>query len=185
MSHSDPLILRVHLDNAGSYEIGDEVWQEPLADAIRTEAETIADYVGSDLLHPSGRASRLALRDWVVAEMTAALRQAGDTYTAPDGVAYSLINQAQLDLMAGEDTLAPMSPAQPTPVVAEVLRFQDLPLGSSGTRCAVVRWSGGTESQALAWYSDEILICEGDLLGKTQDQARSLHFRRDRDWLQS
>ena len=84
-----------------------------------------------------------------------------------------------------EDTLASMSPAQPAPTVEEVLRFEDLPLGSSATRAAVVRWSDGTESQALAWYSDEILICEGDLLGKTQDQLRSLHFRRDRDWLQS
>ena len=47
------------------------------------------------------------------------------------------------------------------------------------------RVDGGTESQALAWYADEILICEGDLLGKTRDELRSLHFRRDRDWLQS
>jgi hypothetical protein len=26
---------------------------------------------------------------------------------------------------------------------------------------------------------------KGDLIGKTRDQLRSLHFRRDRDWLQS
>jgi hypothetical protein len=26
---------------------------------------------------------------------------------------------------------------------------------------------------------------KGDLLGKSRDQLRSLHFRRDRDWLQS
>ena len=44
------------------------------------------------------------------------------------------------------------------------------------------RW---TESEALTWYADEILICEGDLIGKTQEQLRSVHFRRDRDWLQS
>ena len=37
----------------------------------------------------------------------------------------------------------------------------------------------------MTWYSDEILICEGDLLAKTRDELRSLHFRRDRDWLQS
>jgi hypothetical protein len=30
-----------------------------------------------------------------------------------------------------------------------------------------------------------ILICEGDLLGNTREQLCSLHFRRDRDWLQS
>jgi hypothetical protein len=47
-----------------------------------------------------------------------------------------------------------MSPAQSAPVVEEVLRFEDLPLDSSATRAAVVRWSDGTESQALAWYGD-------------------------------
>ena len=26
---------------------------------------------------------------------------------------------------------------------------------------------------------------KGDLLGKTHEQLRSLHFHRDRDWLQS
>ena len=26
---------------------------------------------------------------------------------------------------------------------------------------------------------------KGDLVGKTRDQIRALHFRRDRDWLQS
>jgi hypothetical protein len=53
------------------------------------------------------------------------------------------------------------------------------------SRRAVVRWSDGTESEALRWYADEVLVCEGDLIGKTQDELRSLHFRRDRDWLQS
>jgi len=28
-------------------------------------------------------------------------------------------------------------------------------------------------------------MCEGDLVGRTLDAIRSLHFRRDRDWLQS
>jgi hypothetical protein len=175
----------VHLDGAEPYEIGDEIWQQPLADAIRTEAKTIAEYAGPGLLPLPGRAGRDALRNHVLIEMTAALRQAGDTYTASDGVAYTLAAEAQLDLPASDDTLAPVGPAQTTPIVEEVLRFADLPLGSSATRAAVVRWSDGAESQALAWYSDEILICEGDLLGKTQDQLRSLHFHRDRDWLQS
>jgi hypothetical protein len=30
-----------------------------------------------------------------------------------------------------------------------------------------------------------VLASEGDLMGKTQVEIRSLHFRRDRDWLQS
>jgi len=71
------------------------------------------------------------------------------------------------------------------PVVEDVLAFEDLPIGSTGSRRAVVRWSDGTEGEALRWYGDEVLVCEGDLIGKTQAELRSLHFRRDRDWLQS
>jgi hypothetical protein len=71
------------------------------------------------------------------------------------------------------------------PVVEEVLRVEDLPLGSTGSRRAIVRWSDGTESAALTFYADEVLFCEGDLVGKTEAQIRSLHFRRDRGYLQS
>ena len=85
------------------------------------------------------------------------------------------------------DTLgvASMSASDPNPTIIEVLRFEDLPLGSRGSRRAIARWSDGSESEALTWYADEILICEGDLVGKTRDELRSLQFRRDRDWLQS
>ena len=157
MSHSNPLILHLHLDGAEPYELGDEIWQQSLADAIRAEAQTIAEHAGPDLLRLSGQADRVALRDRLIAEMTAALRHAGDTYTAPDRVAYTLTDHGQLDLAPREDTLRAMSPAQPAPVVEEVLRFEDLPLGSSGTRRAVVRWSDGSEGTALAWYGDELL----------------------------
>lgn len=78
-----------------------------------------------------------------------------------------------------------VSPGAASPTVIEVLRFEDLPLGSRGSRRAVVRWSDGSEGEALTWYADEILVCEGDLVGKTREQLRSLHFHRDRDWLQS
>jgi hypothetical protein len=71
------------------------------------------------------------------------------------------------------------------PIVEEVLRFEDLPLGSAGSRRAVVRWSDGTEDVPITWYSDEILVCDGDLVGKTRAEVRLLQFRRDRDWLQS
>ena len=70
-------------------------------------------------------------------------------------------------------------------VVEEVLRFEDLPVGSMASRRAVVRWSDGTESEALRYYDEEVLVSEGDLVGKTREQIRSLHFRRDRDWLRS
>ncbi len=78
-----------------------------------------------------------------------------------------------------------MSTPDTSPTVTEVVRFEDLAIGLRGTRRAIVRWSDGSESEALNWYADEVLISEGDLIGKTREQLRSLHFRRDRDWLQS
>lgn len=82
-------------------------------------------------------------------------------------------------------TVQAMSSRSAEAVVSEVLRFETLPLAEGGARRAVVRWSDGTESIPLSWYEDEILITEGDLVGKTRSQIRSLHFQRDRDWLQS
>jgi hypothetical protein len=75
--------------------------------------------------------------------------------------------------------------AEDDPTVVEVLRFEDLALGSLASRRAVVRWSDGSESEVLRWYSDEVMFTEGDFIGKSREQLRSLHFRRDRDWLQS
>ena len=78
-----------------------------------------------------------------------------------------------------------MSASDPGPVIQEVLRFEDLPSGAaSGSRRAVVRWSDGSEGVALTWYADETLVCDGDLVGNTREQLRSLHFRRDRNWIQ-
>ena len=59
-------------------------------------------------------------------------------------------------------SLGDVSASDTSPTVVEVLRFEDLPLGSRGSRRAVVRWSDGSEGEALAWYADEILVCEGD-----------------------
>jgi hypothetical protein len=47
-----------------------------------------------------------------------------------------------------------MSASNTSPIVTEVVRFQDLPPGSRGTRRAIARWSDGTESEALTWYAD-------------------------------
>jgi hypothetical protein len=185
MSRPAPLTLRVLVRDAPSYAIGDEIWQVGHADAIATEADTIANLAGAELLEQPTGVCRNALRLRVVQEMTDALVSSGDTYTAPDGVAYELINQAQPEGSLEQDTLDPVSATPPNPVVDEVLCFESLPVGSSADRRAIVRWSDGTEGQALAWYSDEILVCEGDLLGRTEEELRSLHFRRDRDWLQS
>src|SRR5206468_4058064 len=45
-------------------------------------------------------------------------------------------------------------PADSSPTVTEVVRFEDLPLGSRGTRRAIARWSDGSKREALTWYSD-------------------------------
>jgi hypothetical protein len=78
-----------------------------------------------------------------------------------------------------------MSAPEPNAVVEEVLRFEELPPGSQGSRRAVVRWSDGTEGKAIRFWADEVRFSEGDVLGQTREQLRALHFRRDRDWLQS
>ena len=156
------MILKVHLQGAASYDVGDEIWQESLADAIHAEAETIAGYAGSDLLESPDQAHRDALRDRLVDEMTSALVSVGDRYRAPDGVLYSLIEQSAPDPPSGEGRLSAMGTRTSEPIVEEVLRFEDLPLGSAGTRRAVVRWSDGTEDAPMTWYGDEILVCEGD-----------------------
>jgi hypothetical protein len=70
------------------------------------------------------------------------------------------------------------------PVVEEVLRVERLAPGALASRRAIARWSDGTVGECARWYDDEVLLCEG-LIGKTREQIRSLHFRRDRDWLQS
>jgi hypothetical protein len=177
------MILRIHVQGAHDYDIGDEIWQQSLEEAIAGEAETIAGYAGSDLLESPDEARRDALRDQIIVEMTSALVDIGDEYRAPDGVRYSLVDEPEPDSVPG--SLSGVSPGASEPVVEEVVRFEDLPLGSAGSRRAIVRWSDGTESAALTFYADEVLFSEGDLLGKTQAQLRSLHFRRDRDWLQS
>jgi hypothetical protein len=176
------MMLRIHVDGAPSYEIGDEIWQQSLAAAIREEAEVIADSVGSGLLDGSARQLRNAMQELIVAAMTQALVQVGDTHQAPDGVVYSLLEPSAQDRHR-EDMVNEVTCSEP--VIEDVLRFEDLPVGSSASRRAVVRWSDGTESEGLRWYADEVLICEGDLLGKTREQLRSLHFQRDHDWLQS
>jgi hypothetical protein len=67
--------------------------------------------------------------------------------------------------------------------VLDVISVEALPIGASGSRRAIVRWSDGDVGEVLRWWDDEVLFCEGDLLGKTEAQLRSLHFRRDRDYL--
>ena len=155
------MILTVHVPGAVPYEIGDEIWQQPLEDAIRAEAETIAEHAGSDLLQSPDRAHRNELRDQLIAEMTRALVHTGDRYRAPDGVLYSLIDDPAETDDDGPVTIGIM-PSDPSPTVQAVLRFETLPIGSLASRRAIVRWSDGSESAALNWYADEVQMTEGD-----------------------
>jgi hypothetical protein len=53
-----------------------------------------------------------------------------------------------------------------------VVAVEDLP-GSRATRRLIAEWSDGTQSKALAWFSDEWLVSEGDLIGLTRDEVRA------------
>ena len=54
------------------------------------------------------------------------------------------------------------------PIVEEVVRCEDLPPGSLAGRRMIVRWSDGTEGEAVRFYQDEVLFSEGDLVGRTR-----------------
>jgi hypothetical protein len=132
------MILKAHVPDAPSHEIGDEIWQQSLPDAIRAVAEIIADDAGPGLLEPADKADRGALRERTKAEMSQALMRVGDTYRAPDGVLYSLTDRPELDPRGDEGRVTSVSSPTPGPVVEEVLRFEDLPLGPAGTRSGEV-----------------------------------------------
>ena len=71
-----------------------------------------------------------------------------------------------------------MSAPDTSPTVIEILRFEDLPLGSRGTRRAIARWSDGTESEALTNYAD---LC-GCPHKSAYADARVMPTRRRSDW---
>ena len=149
----DPtMILKIHVRDAEPYYVGDEIWHCPLEEAIAAEARTIAEDAGSDLIQSPEDRERL--REQVTGEMTRALTQVGDRYLAPDGILYSLIDESGDDEQ--ESTTIGEVPAA-SPTVQRVVRFEDLPVGSLGSRRAIVRWSDGTRSEALTWYADEML----------------------------
>ena len=91
---SGGLILGVHVAGAEPSRIGDEIWEQSHDEAIRFEASIVAQDAGCELLESPSPKHRDELRDQVIAEMTAALTQPGDSYQAPDGVRYSLTRDA-------------------------------------------------------------------------------------------
>jgi hypothetical protein len=167
------MLLVLDAPGAEARTVGDEIWEQPLADAIRSEAQIVADYATEQLLESCGCGSRRDFASWLTAEMLRTLRGPGDSYLAPDGVMYSLVDGV------------PNETTGPIPPVVQRVRFEALPVGARGSRRAIARWSDGSESEALRWYDDEILICEGDLIGKSSEQIRMVHFQRDRRWLTS
>ena len=65
----------------------------------------------------------------------------------------TLVDESALD----GATLSAVTSRGREPVVEEVLRVEDLPLGSTGSRRSIVRWSDGSESVAVTFYADEVL----------------------------
>ena len=48
------------------------------------------------------------------------------------------------------------------PIVEEVVRCEDLPPGSLAGRRLIVRWSDGTQGEAVRFYQYEVLFSESD-----------------------
>lgn len=157
-----------------AYEVGDEIWHTPLEEAILAEAEKTAHHFPATISSHLGQEQLVGL---IAEDMSAHLRAIGDTYTTVDGVIYTL-REPTTDRPA--DGYAPGMFAEPVVVEATFEQTSDY-----GPRTVTVRWSDGTTSQPMRWYTDEILFSEGDLVGRTERQICSLHHRRDRDWLQS
>jgi len=154
---------------AAVHEIGDELWHTALPDAIHAEADRTAHHFPATVIGHLGHA-RLA--QLIADDMAARLRAIGDTYIATDGVIYTLAPPTS-------GRYAAAMSGQPVAVEATFEQTAEY-----GPRTATVRWSDGTSSEAVCFYPDDP-ISGGDVVGRTQEQIRSLHFRRDRDWLQS
>jgi len=70
------------------------------------------------------------------------------------------------------------------PIVDALVEVRELEAGSPGSRSLVVRWSDGSVGEAARFYSDEWMLSEGDLVGKTQREIRALCHARDVAYLQ-
>jgi len=69
------------------------------------------------------------------------------------------------------------------PTIVEVLRIEE-PDAGAGRRQVIVRWSDGSVGRGVSYFADEVLVSEGDMVGKTAAELRRLHFERDRNYLQ-
>jgi hypothetical protein len=85
------MLLRIHSYGAEPWPIDDDA---DLEDAIASEARTIADDAGSDLLDDPGEDARAALAQRIIEQATLFLRGPGDSYTDPTGTRWSLVDVA-------------------------------------------------------------------------------------------
>jgi hypothetical protein len=60
---------------------------------------------------------------------------------------------------------ATLGTAVADPTVVEVLRVEE-PTPGEGRRHVVVRWSDGSTGRALSYFANEILVSEGDMVGR-------------------
>jgi hypothetical protein len=70
----------------------------------------------------------------------------------------------------------------PELTVVEVVDIQE-PAPGDGRRRVTVRWSDGSVGHGLSYDADEVLMSEGDMVGRTASELRALHFARDREHL--
>ena len=57
--------------------------------------------------------------------------------------------------------------------------------GMSDPQHVVVTFDDGTTEEAFQYYSDELSFTEAEFIGLTMTEARTLHFKRDVDYLRS
>ena len=83
----------------------------------------------------------------------------GDVARAPGSAQAAGGQREQLD---GRSERSRYGEPMSEPVITRVVAIEDLPPGSRATRRLIAAWSDGTQSEALAWFSDEWLVSEGD-----------------------
>ena len=149
------MLLRMGIPGVSPHEIGDEIWNEALVDAIEAEAEALARRAAPAILQVTNSGAREILRRRVASDMTVTLRSVGDRYLGPDGTLYWL--EGSRSQTEPPETYKVRGVGRSGPRVEAVVRFEDLSLDSLGSRRAVVRWDDGTEGEALRWYADEVL----------------------------
>ncbi|HWL41797.1 MAG TPA: hypothetical protein VNQ73_02550 [Ilumatobacter sp.] len=56
-------------------------------------------------------------------------------------------------------------------------------LGFTEPKLVRATLADGATADLFTYYSDELHFTEADLIGLTEAEARTLHFRRDVEWL--